>query len=111
MITGKRGGDEVGGIIRIAEMSGDISKTGGILSFIYFMALLSVNLGLINLLPIPVLDGGHVVIFIIEMITRRELKTEIKEYIFKFGLLLILGIMVLATWNDIIHLIGRWFDK
>ncbi len=110
MIVGQRGGKEVGGIIRIAEMSGDVSKKGGLLSFIYFMALLSVNLGLINLLPIPVLDGGNFVIFFIEMITRRELNAKVKDYIFKFGLLIILAIMVLATWNDVVHLIGRWFD-
>lgn len=110
MITGKRGGDEVGGIIRIAEMSGDISKSGGLISFIYFMALLSVNLGLINLLPIPLLDGGHVVIFLIEMISGREIKTKVKDIIFKIGLLIICAIMLLATWNDITHLISRWFD-
>ena len=110
MIVGQRGGKEVGGIIRIAEMSGDVSRKGGLLSFIYFMALLSVNLGLINLLPIPVLDGGNFVIFFIEMITRRELNAKVKDYIFKFGLLIILAIMVLATWNDVVHLIGRWFD-
>ena len=50
------------------------------------MALLSVNLGLINLLPIPLLDGGHVVIFLIEMITRREIKEKVKDIIFKIGL-------------------------
>ena len=110
MITGQRGGKEVGGIIRIAEMSGDVSKSGGFIGFIYFMALLSVNLGLINFLPIPVLDGGHVVIFLCEMVTRRELQPRIKDYIFKFGLLIILAIMVLATWNDVAHLINRWFD-
>lgn len=110
MITGQRSGKEVGGIIRIAELSGDISKSGGFISFIYFMALLSVNLGLINILPVPVLDGGHVVIFLCELITGRELKPEIKDYIFKFGLLIILAIMILATWNDVAHLISRWFD-
>ncbi len=110
MIVGKRGGDEVGGIIRIAEMSGDISKSGGFIGFVYFMALLSVNLGLINLLPIPLLDGGHVVIFLIEMITRREIKAKIKDLIFKIGLFIICAIMIFATWNDIKHLISRWFD-
>ena len=110
MITGRRGGKDVGGIIRIAEMSGDISKSGGMLGFIYFMALLSVNLGLINLLPIPVLDGGSLVIFIIECVTGRELKEEVRDLIFKVGILIILAIMVLATWNDIVHLISRWFD-
>ena len=110
MVVGKRGGDEVGGIIRIAEMSGDISKSGGLIGFIYFMALLSVNLGLINLLPIPLLDGGHVVIFLVEMITGREIKTKVKDIIFKIGLLIICAVMLFATWNDITHLISRWFD-
>ena len=110
MITGQRGGKEVGGIISIAQMSGDVSKKGGLLSFIYFMALLSVNLGLINLLPIPVLDGGNFVIFFIEMVCRRELNAKVKDYIFRFGLYIILAIMVLATWNDVARLIGRWFD-
>lgn len=110
MIAGKRSGDEVGGIIRIAEMSGDISKSGGLISFIYFMALLSVNLGLINLLPIPLLDGGHIVIFLIEMVSGKEIKTKIKDVIFKIGLFIICAIMLFATWNDITHLISRWFD-
>ncbi|HBO50135.1 MAG TPA: hypothetical protein DD619_05070, partial [Alphaproteobacteria bacterium] len=110
MITGVRGGKDVGGIIRIAEMSGDVSKSGGLIGFIYFMALLSVNLGLINILPVPVLDGGHVVIYLCEMIIRRELKPRIKDYIFKVGLFIILAIMVLATWNDMVHLFNRWFD-
>lgn len=109
MITGQRGGQDVGGIIRIAEMSGDVSKSGGIVAFIYFMALLSVNLGLINLFPIPVLDGGNIVIFLVEMIIGRDLKENVKDYIFKFGLLILLAIMLLATWNDIIHLANRWF--
>ena len=81
MVTGQRGGKEVGGIIRIAEMSGDISKKGGLISFIYFMALLSVNLGLINLFPIPLLDGGHVVIYLLEILSRRELNAKIKDYL------------------------------
>ena len=91
-------------------MSGDVSKSGGIIGFIYFMALLSVNLGLINLLPIPLLDGGHVVIYLLEMVSRREIKTKIKDIIFKIGLFIICAIMIFATWNDIKHLISRWFD-
>jgi len=110
MITGKRSGEDVGGVIRIAEMSGDISKKKGFSSFLAFMALLSVNLGLINLFPIPLLDGGHVVIYLLEIITRRELNTKIKDYLFKVGLGFILFLMVFATWNDIRHLFIRWFE-
>ena len=110
IITGERSGDDVGGIIRIAEMSGDISKSRGILDFISFMALLSINLGLINLFPIPLLDGGHVVIYLLEIVSRREINAKIKEILFKCGLMFILFLMVFATWNDIKHLITRWFE-
>lgn len=110
MITGERSGEDVGGIIRIAEMSGDISKTRGVLDFLYFMALLSINLGLINLFPIPVLDGGHVVIYLLEIVSRRELNAKFRDYLFKVGLGFILFLMVFATWNDIKHLITRWFE-
>ncbi len=110
MVTGKRSGDEIGGIIRIAEMSGDISKKQGWLDFVVFMALLSVNLGLINLFPIPVLDGGHVVIYSIEIVARREISAKLKEILFKIGLSLILALMVFATWNDFARLFNRWFS-
>lgn len=110
MIMGERSGEDVGGIIRIAEMSGDISKTRGLLDFLYFMALLSINLGLINLFPIPVLDGGHVVIYLLEIVSRREINAKLRDGLFKIGLGFILFLMVFATWNDIQHLITRWFD-
>jgi regulator of sigma E protease len=110
IISGERSGDDVGGIIRIAEMSGDISKSRGFLDFLSFMALLSINLGLINLFPIPLLDGGHVIIYLLEIVSRRELNAKIKEYLFKLGLGFVLCLMVFATWNDIKHLITRWFE-
>ena len=109
MITGKRSGEEIGGIIRIAEMSGDISKQNGILDLVVFMALLSINLGLINLFPIPVLDGGHVVIYLVEIVSRREINAKVKENLFKAGFALILALMIFATWNDFVHLFHRFF--
>lgn len=111
MIVGDRGTDDLGGIVRIAEMSGDISKTNSWIDLLVFTALLSINLGLINLFPIPLLDGGHVVIFIIEILLRREIKEKTKEYIFKFGFVLLVTLMLFATYNDIIHLIKRWFSE
>lgn len=110
MITGKRSGEDVGGVIRIAEMTGDISKTHSIIDFVVFMALLSVNLGLINLFPIPVLDGGHVVFYLLEIVSGRELNEKVKEGLFKVGLALLLALMIFATWNDIVHLTDRWFN-
>ena len=73
------------------------------------MALLSINLGLINLFPIPVLDGGHVVIFLVEIVTRREINPKVKEFLFKCGFALLIALMIFATWNDIVHLFKRWF--
>ena len=110
MISGKRGTDDLGGIIRIAEMSGDISKQSGFIDFVIFMALLSINLGLINLFPIPLLDGGHVVIYVVEMVTRRELNEKIKDAMFKFGFGVLVFLMLFATWNDVLRLFHRWFS-
>lgn len=109
MITGKRSSEELGGIIRIAEMSGDISKKNGWLDFVMFMALLSINLGLINLFPIPVLDGGHVVIFLLEIVCGREINSRVKDALFKVGFSLLILLMVFATWNDVVRLFNRWF--
>lgn len=109
MITGKRSGEEIGGIIRIAEMSGDISKQNGILDLVVFMALLSINLGLINLFPIPVLDGGHIVIYLAEIAVGKEINTQIKDALFKVGFSLIIALMIFATWNDFVRLFYRWF--
>ncbi len=110
MITGRRDSDEVGGILRIAEMSGDITKENGIIDFIAFMALLSINLGLLNLFPIPLLDGGHVVIYLIEIAIGREINERAKEYVFRFGLLVLVSLMLFATYNDFAHLFNRWFS-
>ena len=109
MLTGKRGGEDVGGIIRIAELSGDISKQSGWIDFVVFMALLSINLGLINLFPIPLLDGGHIVICFLDMVARRELSPSFKEALFRSGFVLIMALMIYATWNDVARLINRWF--
>lgn len=110
IITGERSSDDVGGIIRIAEMSGDISRSRGVLDFISFIALLSINLGLINLFPIPLLDGGHVVIYLLEIVSRRELNAKIKDVLLRIGLAFLLFLMVFATWNDLKHLFTRWFE-
>ncbi len=110
MLSGTRGTEDLGGIVRIAEMSGDISKTKSWIDLLVFTALLSINLGLINLFPIPLLDGGHVVIFIIEILLGREINEKAKEYVFRFGFGLLIALMLFATYNDIIHLIKRWFS-
>lgn len=103
MITGQRGTEEIGGPLRIAQLSGQVAE-GGIAPLIGLMALLSINLALINLFPIPVLDGGHLMFYAAEAIRGRPLPPRAQEYGFRAGLALLLGLFVLATWNDLTQL-------
>jgi len=100
MIIGARGAEELGGPIRIMQMSGEASKAG-LPVLIWFMAVLSVNLGLINLFPIPVLDGGHLLFYAAEALRGRPLGQRAQEFGFRIGLALVLTLMVFATWNDV----------
>lgn len=103
IITGKRSTEDMGGPLRIAKISGE-SAQEGLATLIWFMAMLSINLGLINLFPIPMLDGGHLLYYGIEAAMRRPLSERMQEYGFRLGLALVLGMMVLATWNDLNYL-------
>jgi len=103
MIIGARPADEIGGPLRIAQMSGEVAQ-GGAVALIWFMAVLSVNLGLINLFPVPVLDGGHLLFYAAEAIRGRPLGARAQEYGFRLGLALVLTLMVFATWNDLVHI-------
>jgi len=103
MILGMRTTDELGGPLRIAQMSGEVAQ-GGVVALLWFMAVLSVNLGLINLFPVPVLDGGHLLFYIAEAVRGRPLGQRAQEYGFRVGLALVLTLMVFATWNDLVHL-------
>src|SRR5437870_1665404 len=103
IIIGTRASDELGGPLRIAQMSGEVAQ-GGIVPLLWFMAVLSINLGLINLFPVPVLDGGHLLFYAAEAIRGRPLGQRAQEYGFRIGLALVLTLMVFATWNDLVHL-------
>jgi len=103
MIVGRRSGDELSGPVGIVRMSGEVAS-GGIVALIDFMAVLSVNLGLINLFPIPVLDGGHLLFYAAEAIKGKPLGQRAQEYGFRLGLALVLTLMVFATWNDFARL-------
>ena len=103
IITGRRQTDELGGPIRIAEMSGDVAR-GGPASLLVFMAVLSVNLGLINLFPVPMLDGGHLLFYAVEGLRGRPLGPRAQEYGFRIGLVLVFSLMLFATWNDLSRL-------
>jgi regulator of sigma E protease len=103
IVIGTRGTDELGGPLRIAQMSGDVAQ-GGIVAVVWFMAVLSINLGLINLFPVPVLDGGHLLFYAAEALRGKPLGQRAQEYGFRIGLALVLTLMVFATWNDLVHL-------
>lgn len=105
MVMGRRTADELGGPIAIAQMSGVVARVGFV-DLIRFMALLSVNLGLINLFPIPILDGGHLLFYAAEAIRGRPLGQRAQEYGFRVGLALVLTLMIFVTWNDLVHRTG-----
>jgi regulator of sigma E protease len=109
IVKGTRATDELGGPLRIAQMSGEVAQ-GGAVAILWFMAVLSINLGLINLFPVPVLDGGHLLFYAAEAVRGRPLGQRAQEYGFRIGLALVLTLMVFATWNDLVHLgIGSLF--
>ena len=82
----------------------------GVASLLSFIAVLSVNIGMINLFPIPVLDGGHLLFYLFEAVRGRPLPQRAQEYGFRAGLALLAGLFVFATWNDLSHLgLFRWF--
>ncbi len=103
MIRGKRGTEDMGGAIRIAKYSGQAAKSG-FLNFMEFIAFFSVNLGIINLLPVPMLDGGHLLFYAIEAIRGRPLSERVQEWGLRVGLALVGALMIFGIWNDIVHL-------
>jgi regulator of sigma E protease len=108
MLTGQRSARDLGGPIKIAEVSGEAASLG-IVPLVNLMALLSVSLGLLNLFPVPLLDGGHLMFYAAEAIRGRPLPPRAQEYGFRAGFALLIGLFVFATWNDIAHgAIGRW---
>jgi regulator of sigma E protease len=102
MLTGRRGTQDLGGPLRIAQLSGQAAE-GGIVSVLWLLAVLSINLGLINLFPVPVLDGGHLLYYAAEAIRGKPLGPRTQEYGFRIGLALVLSLMIFVTWNDLVH--------
>ncbi|MCL2469444.1 MAG: RIP metalloprotease RseP [Alphaproteobacteria bacterium] len=103
MIMGMRGTEELGGPLRIAEMSGKVAREGGY-ALLWFIIVISINLGLINLFPIPLLDGGHLLFYLVEGIRGRPVSERVQEYGARAGLVVVLSLMLFATWNDLVHL-------
>ena len=106
LITGQQSMKSLGGPIAISKLAGE-SARGGLTSFFGFMAMLSLNLGLLNLMPIPVLDGGHLVYLVIEGIIGKEIPTKVKLVIQQIGMILILGLMIFAIYNDLFRIFGN----
>ncbi len=100
VFSGQRSLEEMGGPLKIAQFSGQQASLGFV-DFVLFMSLISINLGFINLLPIPLLDGGHLLFYAIEGIRRRPLKAQAQEWAFRTGLAVLLALMVFVTFNDL----------
>ena len=103
VVVGREAADQLGGPIRIAQVSGQVA-TAGLIALIHLAAVLSVSIGLLNLFPIPLLDGGHLLFYAIEAVRRRPLSERAQEVGFRIGLALVLMLMLFATFNDIMHL-------
>lgn len=106
MLTGRGSKDEIGGPIAIAAIAGQ-AMAMGVLAFIHLTALISINLAVLNLLPIPVLDGGHLLFFIAEAVRGRPVGVRVREVAQQVGLVLLLSLVVFIIYNDIMQLVAR----
>jgi regulator of sigma E protease len=100
MIVGDISSKNIGGPLTIASISGEAASQGAS-SVVFLIAILSINLGVLNLLPIPILDGGHLLFFLIEGILRKPLGERQRELAQQVGLVLLVGVMIFAFWNDL----------
>ena len=117
VVVGRESADQLGGPIRIAQVSGQVA-TAGFVALIHLAAVLSISIGLLNLFPIPLLDGGHLLFYAIEAARGRPLSDRAQEIGFRIGLAMVLLLMIFATYNDILHLcqpltvaIGQRIDR
>ena len=104
IFTGTRSATELGGIVRIGAIAGNAAQNG-LIALITFTALLSINLGLINLFPIPLLDGGHLVFYAYEAVFKKPMPEKVMDYALKFGMVFLIGLMAFANLNDIVQII------
>ena len=105
MIVGSRSADDLGGPIRIAQMSGQVAESS-LIDVFWFLAVLSINLSLINLFPVPMLDGGHLMFYVAEAIRGRPLSDRVVEYGFRLGLGLVLTLFIFVTYQDLMRFEG-----
>lgn len=100
MISGKRSVKELGGPLKIAKVSGEYFVLG-FSAFIWLAAMISINLGFMNLLPIPMLDGGHLLLYAVEAVRRRPATPQIQDWAFRAGFVMLIGFMLMVTFNDL----------
>ncbi len=105
LFIGKEDPDQLGGPIRVAQISGQVA-THGILPLINLTAVLSISIGLLNLMPVPMLDGGHLMYYVIEIVRGKPLSEKLQDFGFRIGITLVLLLMGFATWNDLRSIIG-----
>ena len=103
VFVGRQSADQIGGPIGIARISGQVAELG-VGALFDFVAVISVSIGLLNLFPIPLLDGGHLLFYLIEAIRGRPLSERAQELGFRIGLAIVVMLMIFATVNDVLHL-------
>ena len=103
LISGQANSSQLGGLFSIAKGANDFASLGAI-ALLEFMAMLSISLGVINLFPVPVLDGGHILFALIEMVSGRPLPQKAQDLAYKLGFYVIISLMLYAQWNDIVNM-------
>ena len=103
MIIGERSAEGLSGPIGIASITGQIAQQG-IVALIWLAAILSINLGLINLFPVPMLDGGHILFYVIEMVRGKPVNEKMQEIAYRIGFGLVMLLILFSTWNDLLRL-------
>ena len=107
VVAGRQSADQLGGPIRIAQVSGQVASLG-FSALMHLAAVLSVSIGLLNLFPVPLLDGGHLLFYGIEAVRGKPLSERAQEMGFRIGLAMVVMLMIFATYNDIVHLVAQW---
>jgi regulator of sigma E protease len=107
VVVGRQSADQLGGPIRIAQVSGQVASAG-FSALMHLAAVLSVSIGLLNLFPVPLLDGGHLLFYGIEALRGRPLSERAQEMGFRIGLAIVVMLMIFATFNDIVHIASQW---
>jgi regulator of sigma E protease len=107
LIAGQESTEQLSGPIRIAEMSGAMAKVG-LAALLNLAAILSISVGMLNLFPIPLLDGGHLLYYAVEAVRGKAMNDKLQQFGFKVGLMLVTSLMVFATYNDILRLTRQW---